>query len=225
MMKPLPFPFGPRKIKDGPRYGDMYERSFAALIDLMIIFFLLKDILFTPLNNYIYSLGNHELFNSMPQNVTVGQFMQTAWEANMLQLWLVNASIQYLVIGFFMVGCQITYHTTPGKWLLGLKVVRYGSDEAVGSVRYVLRFIGYAVACLPLMLGMFWAMFSKTRRGWHDYIAGTAVLQTRPRGWYWEKIKQGYRWLRKKLFNVRAVENTVAEPTTEQRHEDGDKPI
>jgi uncharacterized RDD family membrane protein YckC len=219
------FPFGPKPLPEGPRYGDMYERSLAAAIDLTLIFMLLKDVLFYPLSHFIYSFGNQAEFNAMPRDVTFGQFMQVAWETQMAQLWLLNASAQLLVIGFFMVGFQITYATTPGKWLLGLKVVRHDSDAPVGPWRYIVRFFAYCVACLPLMLGMFWAMFNKERRGWHDYIAGTMVIHTRPRGWYWQKVKQGFRWVWGKLSGARAVENAVAQPPAEQGDKDGDKPV
>ncbi len=219
------YPFGQKKPHEGPRYGDMYERSMAAMIDLGLVFVVLKDIVFDPLTRFFYAQGDHAIFNAMPQRPTFSEFINAAWDSYMLQLWFLNGLAQLFIIGFFVVGFQITYQTTPGKWLLGLKIMRHNSDEPVSAARYILRFFGYCVACAPLMIGMLWGMFNKQRRGWHDYIAGTVVINTRPHGWYWQKIKQGFRWVWAKLFPARAVENTVAEPTAEQRHEDGDKPV
>jgi len=225
MIQRFLFPFSRKKPPEGPRYGDMYERSIAAMIDLSLIFVLLNRALFEPLTQRIYSHGDLALVRTIPANATFGQAMQTAWDAHMVQLWLVNACVQVLIIGFFMVGFQIVYHTTPGKWLFGLKIMRHESDEPVGALRYVVRFFGVCIACVPLMLGMVWGMFNKKRRGWHDYIAGTVVINTRPHGWYWQKTKQGFRWVRNQLFPTRAVENAVAEPTAQQSHEDSDKPV
>lgn len=221
----LMFPYGRKKLQEGPRYGDMYERSLAAMIDLTLIYVLLKDLFFDPLTRFFYSYVDYVLIDTIPSSPTISQFIQTMWDAHMVQLWLLNAFVQFTIIGFFMVGFQITYQTTPGKWLLGLKIVRHNSDESVGATRYIVRFFAYIIACAPLMLGMIWGMFSKQRRGWHDYIADTMVISTRPQGWYWQKIKQGFGWVKAKLFPARPIENTVTEPAPKQSDKDGDNTI
>jgi uncharacterized RDD family membrane protein YckC len=72
---------------------------------------------------------------------------------------------------------------TPGKFLLGLIIVRRdGSKLTLG--RAFLRFIGYWVSAIPLFFGFIWIIFDRRRQGWHDKLADTQVIYTpgnRPR--------------------------------------------
>jgi uncharacterized RDD family membrane protein YckC len=67
---------------------------------------------------------------------------------------------------------------TPGKWLLGIKVVALGGGK-VGLVRSLRRFVGYLLSALPFYLGFLWIV-GPQRRGFHDRLAGTEVIYTRP---------------------------------------------
>ena len=69
---------------------------------------------------------------------------------------------------------------TPGKWLLGLRVVALGGGQ-VGLGRSAIRFVGYLLSALPFYLG-FLSVLGPERRGFHDRLAGTEVVYTRRRG-------------------------------------------
>jgi uncharacterized RDD family membrane protein YckC len=67
---------------------------------------------------------------------------------------------------------------TPGKWLLGLRIVSRGG----GSIRpgqALLRFVGLTISIAPLLAGVFAMLFDRKRRAWHDRIAGTLVVYDR----------------------------------------------
>lgn len=66
---------------------------------------------------------------------------------------------------------------TPGKWLLGLRVVALGGGK-VGLGRAAIRFVGYLFSALPFYLGFLWIL-GPERRGFHDRLAGTEVVYTR----------------------------------------------
>ncbi len=66
---------------------------------------------------------------------------------------------------------------TPGKWLLGLRVVALGGGK-VGLGRALIRFIGYLLSALPFYLGFLWIL-GPERRGFHDRLARTEVVYTR----------------------------------------------
>ncbi len=68
---------------------------------------------------------------------------------------------------------------TPGKALLGLRVVR-ANGQRLSVSRSLLRFAAYWVSALPLFLGFLWILVDDDRRGWHDKIADTRVIYTRP---------------------------------------------
>jgi uncharacterized RDD family membrane protein YckC len=66
---------------------------------------------------------------------------------------------------------------TPGKALLGVRVV--GMDgKRLSFPRALLRYAGYLLSALPLGAGFFWILADDERRGFHDKIARTWVINT-----------------------------------------------
>ena len=65
---------------------------------------------------------------------------------------------------------------TLGMRLLGLRVVdREGNTIGYGTA--VLRYIGFFISCVALLLGVIWVAFDAYKQGWHDKIAGTYVVR------------------------------------------------
>jgi uncharacterized RDD family membrane protein YckC len=79
-----------------------------------------------------------------------------------------------VVIGYFAFFWSLVGFT-PGKAILGLKVVRSNGGK-VSFGRSLLRFFAYWVSALPLFLGFLWVLWDPHRQGWHDKIAGTQVF-------------------------------------------------
>ncbi len=66
---------------------------------------------------------------------------------------------------------------TIGKILCGL-TVRQTNNKPVGYLRGLLReVVGKLIAGILFFLGFIWAGFFRSKRGWHDYIAHTMVIQ------------------------------------------------
>ena len=218
-------PFGLMKkpnVDNGPRYGDANDRCMAVAIDFGILFLLLDEIS-VWITKTIYGWFN-QLSPMVGQRIdNMHDLMQLLWQTR--YPWAISNGLIFLLMGLAIITCQMIYGTTPGKWILGLKIVRRGTLEPVARWRYVLRFLGYVPACLPLMIGVFWMSFNKERRCWQDYIAGTVVINTRPRGWVWLMMKRGFFWLKARVMPLPTVEDAVGEPAPEQRHEDGSKPV
>jgi uncharacterized RDD family membrane protein YckC len=65
---------------------------------------------------------------------------------------------------------------TPGKLMFRLRIVdaRSGGEPSLGQ--WCLRYLGYVVSSLPLMLGFLWVAWDPRHQGWHDRIAGTVVI-------------------------------------------------
>lgn len=77
--------------------------------------------------------------------------------------------------------------TSPGKALVGLRVVEASSGSAIGVGRALLRTLVLGVAALPTFgLGvatLAWTAVmdrGKQRRGWHDYVSHAVVVDVRP---------------------------------------------
>lgn len=182
----------PKPRHEGPHYADMLTRVVAAALDLWVLYLLLFD-LFEYLSRRIYQGVDVAHFQAAQQQAQLLDRLSGMWQAGALPLWIVNCVIQYAIIGVVLVGSQIVLQTTPGKWVLGLKIVQRGSLAPIAPWRYVLRYVAYFASAAPLMLGFAWAHFNREHRTWHDMIAGTVVLQTRPAGWYWGKVKSAWR--------------------------------
>ncbi len=66
---------------------------------------------------------------------------------------------------------------TPGMKMMGIRVVRDRDGGPVTSGQAILRLIGYWISWFVFGLGYLWIFIDKRRRGWHDLIAGTVVVE------------------------------------------------
>ena len=82
-----------------------------------------------------------------------------------------------VVVSLYQIVCWWLRGQTPGKWLLGLRVVALGGGK-VGLGRAAVRFAGYLLSALPFYLGFLWIL-GPERRGFHDRLAGTEVVYAR----------------------------------------------
>jgi uncharacterized RDD family membrane protein YckC len=77
----------------------------------------------------------------------------------------------YFILFWVLVGA------TPGKRILGLKVMRTG-NQRISWGRAIVRYVGYWISALPLFLGFLWVFVDARRQGWHDKLADTIVAYT-----------------------------------------------
>ncbi len=66
---------------------------------------------------------------------------------------------------------------TPGKIMLGLKIIDAKTGERPSVGKCIIRYLCYYVSIIPLCLGLIWVGFDKKKQGWHDKIAGTYVVK------------------------------------------------
>ena len=66
---------------------------------------------------------------------------------------------------------------TPGMKLFGLYVVRDSDGGKISGGQAILRLIGFWISGIPFYLGYIWIFIDARRRGWHDLIAGTVVIE------------------------------------------------
>ena len=76
----------------------------------------------------------------------------------------------------YFVGFTATCGQTPGKRIMGLRVVNEDGTPVDWSTAANRFFIGYSISILPLGLGFYWALVDKNNQAWHDKIAGTLVI-------------------------------------------------
>jgi uncharacterized RDD family membrane protein YckC len=69
---------------------------------------------------------------------------------------------------------------TPGKWMLGIQVIKRDTGRPAGFWRMALRqIVGQWVSAILCYIGFLWALFDANRQTWHDKIAKTLVIRIR----------------------------------------------
>ena len=86
------------------------------------------------------------------------------------------AAIGYILPIVYMIGFWTWRGQTPGKMALGIKIVRT-DGYPIGFARSILRYVGYIISGLMLMLGYVWIAFDPKKQGIHDKIARTYVVR------------------------------------------------
>ncbi|MFT6094780.1 MAG: putative RDD family membrane protein YckC [Pseudohongiellaceae bacterium] len=68
---------------------------------------------------------------------------------------------------------------TPGKMLIGAKIVDAKTGSTPASGKLVIRYFAYIISLIPLGLGYFWIAFDARKQAWHDKLAGTVVVRSK----------------------------------------------
>jgi uncharacterized RDD family membrane protein YckC len=152
----------------GRQYGGFWRRSFAFFIDEVILYFV-------SLVLFLIGLLALGLKGDMMARVLASPEDLTQ-EMGISGLLYLAAS---LLAG-------LTYFTwfhgiagrTPGKMLLGLRVIQASGDPMTPGVAF-LRWVGYLISGLVFCLGFLWIAFDGRKQGWHDKIAATVVIRDR----------------------------------------------
>ncbi len=141
----------PATMGDVMKYTGFWPRVGASLIDTVIIFVITYPIL---ISIYGWSYLDDD-------NLVVGF-------ADLLLSWVFPL---VAVIAFW-----IYRQATPGKMAIQARIVDAKTGRKPTLQQYIVRYIGYFLAAIPLGLGIFWVAWDKKKQGWHDKLAGTVVI-------------------------------------------------
>ena len=143
-------------------YGGFWQRTLAFLIDKFILFLISMILIFT--GALLLGLGfPFSLFMDVSTTAT-GTFFISYYGTSIL-LNMVYFTYFHGTIG-----------QTPGKMLLGLKVIQKTGEPMTLGIAF-LRWVGYIISGLIFNLGFVWVAFDSKKRGWHDMIAATNVIR------------------------------------------------
>jgi uncharacterized RDD family membrane protein YckC len=85
-----------------------------------------------------------------------------------------------LVIVFYWVGLTLLMGATPGKKIMGLRIVRVDHSLDVGIGQLLFReSMGRIISTLPFCLGYVWISWDKERKTFHDMLSKTRVVDYR----------------------------------------------
>ena len=68
---------------------------------------------------------------------------------------------------------------TPGKMAISAEIVDAETLRAPTQGQFVVRYFGYYVSTIGLLLGLVWVGIDARKQGWHDKMASTVVIRRR----------------------------------------------
>jgi uncharacterized RDD family membrane protein YckC len=133
-------------------YGGFWIRTGAAIIDSIIVLLVI-----TPLLTAIYGTDY--------------------WLSGGLVQGPLDVIINYVFPAVAIIVFWIYKSATPGKMVTHLTIVDAKTGGHPTTAQFVIRYLGYYLAAIPLFLGIIWVGFDRRKQGWHDKIAGTVVIR------------------------------------------------
>ena len=135
-------------------YAGFWIRTGAAMLDSLLIF-----IITLPLISVIYG--------------------EAYWTSESLIRGFWDAVINYVLPAFAVIVFWVYKSATPGKMLTQLTIVDAKTGQKPSTTQFMVRYLSYFIAAIPLLIGIMWVGIDKRKQGWHDKIAGTVVLRSR----------------------------------------------
>jgi uncharacterized RDD family membrane protein YckC len=77
----------------------------------------------------------------------------------------------------YLGGSWLLMSRSPAMALFGLRIVREEDGGRLDPARVAVRFGGYYLSSVFLLVGLIWALFDARKQGWHDKLAGTVVVR------------------------------------------------
>lgn len=152
------------------RQAGFVTRLVAFLLD--IIFVTVGSIVFAALISLVLNF-----FGFSEQNLHADDNTRTVIAILETTIVIVSGLSVLLFIPGYFVAFWVLFGATPGKQLLGLKVIRT-KKQRLGWGRATLRYIGYFISAIVLFIGYFWVLVDGRRQAWHDKLADTFVVYT-----------------------------------------------
>ena len=143
---------------NAPAYAGFWIRVFASLVDSILI-----ACVTAPIMRLVYGPA----FFAAEGPLIMGP-------AHVLVVYVLPA---VAVVVFW-----IYRQATPGKMMLGMRVVDARTGGRPGNGQLVIRYLGYFVSSFPLGLGLVWVAFDQRKQGWHDKLAKTLVIRPQAGG-------------------------------------------
>lgn len=144
-------------IRESVAYAGFWTRAVAAAIDAVLIGFVQGALFFTVLDGGLFDPGAESL---RPFYVLATQVVPAT-----------------LAIAFW-----VKWSATPGKMILGLRIVDASTGGRPSLRQYLERYFAYYLSSLPFGLGFLWVAWDRRKQGWHDKLAGTVVVRRAPKG-------------------------------------------
>ncbi len=170
-----------KKDESGICYVTGFRRYISVLLDLIIIVLFLQ----------FCSLAANQLFTNSEDrkilsDIGAKYLVQTplsaeerATQSKLVKLMVLNQIVQFIILFSYVAYMWIRFAATPGKLLLGLRIVDEQTFGKMTLKQATKRFFSFILSVAPLFLGFIWSNFDKRCQTWHDKIAGTVVVTSK----------------------------------------------
>ena len=148
------------------RYAGFWIRLLASIIDSVLFVIVLGGLLYLLMGSDIQTA-----FLSVYDG-SVTTIEEGLTQAQKYEYFFINNILPIFLVIFLWV----KYGGTPGKLMLGIEVIDEKTGKNMSIGKSILRYIGYLLSTIPLLLGFIWVAFDKRKRGFHDMIAGSVVV-------------------------------------------------
>lgn len=145
-------------VADAYRFAGPQRRLGAVLVDGMLL-----------------GVVNTALLTALATGMEVTDLGSFGGDPEMV-IALGASALLVLMDALYYAGFWAWHGQTPGKMLLGLRIVRT-NGQPLSFGRALLRFVGYLISGIALGLGYLWIVVDGRKQGWHDKIAGTFVVR------------------------------------------------
>ena len=98
-----------------------------------------------------------------------------------LIVWAIAGDVAATVVGLVVSIAYYIYFEggpsgqTPGKKLLGIRVIDFATGAPLGYSKAFIRWLGRILSGICI-LGYLWMLWDKEKQTWHDKIANTVVV-------------------------------------------------
>lgn len=133
-------------------YAGFWIRVAASLIDTLLMM-----IVVLPVISFIYG----------PEYLLSDTYVVGFWD------FLFN----YLLPAIVVIVFWFYKSATPGKMAFKLTIVDASTGGKPSTKQLVIRYVGYYLSAIPLLLGFIWVGIDKRKQGFHDKLAGTIVVR------------------------------------------------
>lgn len=162
-----------------------HGRVIAAMVDMMALLFIILQLNFIlePVAMWWYAAlgvppfsGSHE---GLQAAAGQGAALRYLIDTGLVTRVLADVTFSFALYSLYALPFLFWKGATPGKLLLGQRIVMADTLRQPPRPVLVLRHVAYFASLLPLTLGFLWVALNRDKRGWHDYIANTRVILRR----------------------------------------------
>jgi uncharacterized RDD family membrane protein YckC len=152
------------------RYAGFFSRGAAWVIDQAIIS-TISTVLLAIIDFFLGLLGLTQWLGNLGSDNTTDVLLAALFSV---------AGIFFVVSIFYNIGFWLLSGQTPGKRIMGLRVLR-ADGTRLRFWNALRRQIGYYISAI-FYLGYLWILVDNKRQGWHDKLSGTIVTYSWPEG-------------------------------------------